>query len=330
MTVTVPNVYPANLQALGWSPETVYGTPAGAPTVWIPIDTPQYTPNIAPLTDQAGRGSMGVDSQQQQGLRADSLTYSTYLYLDSAFLHCLAALGTPDVISGSGDPYTHKTSLYSAAAGQPRSSTLWYTDGSGNAQRMPGAQIVDLKFTIDVGGLVKLDVTWMSLPATAVTPPTNTPGTLQPMPAWSASVTVGGVSMGKYSNVTLDYKRNTEMVPAMNGTQTPAMIFAGPAQGTGSLTGIYQGSADNDFAGYLANTQPSLVVKMSPPGSATHGLTLQHSVVAYDSVVPSGTNKWMEVKSTLKLILNSTDAVTGSGGESFAQAILTSAQSTAY
>ena len=60
---------------------------------------------------------------------------------------------------------------------------------------------------------------------------------------------------------------------------------------------------------YLNNTQPSLTVKCSPVGDALHSLTVQHSVVAFDAASPAGSNKWMEIASTIKALANPTDAL---------------------
>lgn len=325
------NYYPSNSQWVGWAAEVTYGTAIAAPTVWIPTDTPVWVPVIAPLSDEALRGFMGTPYQQQQGLRYDTLTYTTYFYMDSVYQHFLAALGVTDTITGTADPYTHKTALLSSQSGgtaQPRSATLFWVDSAGKAMQMPGAQLKDLKVSLDPAGLAKLDISWVGLPSAIIAETTNTPTTQKPMPSWNSTITVGGTVMSKYSAVNLAYARNTEMIPTITGTQTPFAIFCGPLAVTGDFTGVYQGSTDPDFAAYLANTQPALLVKIAPPGDATHSLTLQHSVVAFDTSSPSGTNKWTELKSTFKCLMNSTDAI--GGGLSPAQAIFVSAQSTAY
>lgn len=329
--MTTPLFFPANLQWVGFASEAAYGTPAAAPTVWVPATTPKWVPKVAPLPDEALRGSMAKLFGQQQGLRYDEITYVTHAYADSAYPHFLAALGTPDVITGSADPYTHKTALYNGSgtnAAQPASRTVWWFDAAGKCQRMAGAQSSNLKVDIKADALVTLDAGWMGLPAVEVTPPANTPTANQPIPAWNSTITIGGTAMSKYSEVSLVYKRATEMIPTINGSQSPFAIACLELDVTGDLTGVYQGVTDNDLTAFLANTQPAMIVKLANAGDATHSLTLQHSKVAYTDVTTEGTNKWMEVKSKLAGIANATDALLG--GLSPAQAVLTSPQSTTF
>ncbi|MEC5149224.1 precorrin-2 methylase [Cryobacterium psychrotolerans] len=149
------------------------------------------------------------------------------------------------------------------------------------------------------------------------------------MPGWNTIITLGGTALSTFSEVDVEYKRATEIIPAVTGTQTPFAIFGGPVTVAGSITAIYQGyTADTNLQDYLTNTQPTLLVKVAPAGDAVNSILFQHSKVTYDVAAPSGTNKWMEVKATTKMLANATDAL--GGGFSPAQVILTSAQSTAY
>src|SRR6185312_5359487 len=112
-----PTFLPINLQFLGAARETSYGTAIAAPAFWIPIDpsSTAYKPNINPLTDTYARGQMSGEYAQVQGMRNDTLSYKTYLYLDSVYQHFLAVFGRADVVTGSG-PYLHKTALENGAA----------------------------------------------------------------------------------------------------------------------------------------------------------------------------------------------------------------------
>jgi hypothetical protein len=274
---------------------------------------------------------MAVEYEQLQGQGHDTLTYKTYLYLDTVYQHLLAVLGNPDTLTGASDPYTHKTALYNGSGGdaaQPKSYTLFYNDAAGSVKQIPGAIPSSVKITVKPDGLAELNVTWVGLPSTAITPPTNTPTTAKPMPGWNSVITVGGTALSSYSEVSLEYKRATEIIPSITGTQTPFAVFGGPVSATGSLTAVYQAAADVNMTDFLNNTQPVLLVKVSPAGDATHSITFQHSKVAYDASAPSGSNKWMEVKATIKALANTTDAI--GGGYSPAQVILTSPVSTAY
>lgn len=325
------NFFPANLQWLGLAKETTYGTPAASPTVFVPMISPKWTPHITNLPDQALRGSMSKTYGQQQGLRYDEFTYQTYPYMDSIYPHVLAALGNPDTITGASDPYTHKTAVYNGSgsnAAQPPSYTIWYHDGAGKCWQSAGC--ISSNFAIDAKAeaLVTVDAGWLGLPATAVTPPSNTPTGNPPMPSWNSTITIGGTSLSKYSDIKVTIKRATEMIPTITGTQAPFAIYGGEVEVTVDLAGIYQNSTDNDLAAFLANTQPALLLKVAPAADATHGLTLQHSKVGYTDASISGSNKWMEIAGKVQALANTTDAL--GGGYSPVQAIFTTPASAAF
>lgn len=323
------NFTPGNLQWIGAAVEATPGTAAAAPTVWIPAASPKLAPHIASMGDQALRGSMAKDFGNLLGGHYDELTYSTYLYADSAFLHFLAILGTADTVSGAADPWTHKTSLKNSGNGQPATHTLFYADGTGQCFTLAGCQASQLKVTNKVDGLVQLDADWIGLPAVVGAAPANTPTAAPPAPGWNSTITIGGTALTKYSEVGITYKRATEAVMTVNGSQSPSAIYCGELDVAFDLTGVYQGSqTDNDWTNFLANTQPALVLKMAAAGDATHALTLQHSKVAYQDVSFEGTNKYLEIKSKAIGIANATDAL--GGGYSPALATLTSPQQAAF
>lgn len=311
MTVTY---FPSNGQWVGAAREAVYGTAIAAPTFWIPVDMSSiaYTPGINPLTDTYSRGLMSGEYQQVAGKRKDTLAYKTFAYLDSAYLHFLAAFGRPDAVTGTAVPYTHKSSVENGvanAAAQPQSWTLFYTDAAGKCWQIPGCMITSVKLTVKTDELITIEPSWMGMPAVQITPPTNTPPTSAPFPSWNASITVAGAADLRRTEVVLEYKRDTGEIPTINGSQSPLAIMAATMTGTATLTGVYQGTTDVDLVDYLANTQPALTVKIAPVGDAVHYLLLQHSLVAYDSAGPKGQSKWMEISSSLKLLANPTDAL---------------------
>lgn len=331
MTTNV--VIPANLQWVGLAKETTYGTPVAAPTAWIPIDgsSLKWKPNQTVLTDQAYRGLMGTDFEQVPGMRHDTLAYKTYAYLDNTYQHLLALFGRPDAITGTAAPYTHKTALENGvdqAQAQPMSFTLFYFDGA-KCFQIPGCLALDVKLDVKVDTLDTLDVQWVGLPASVMgSAPSNTPDTNTPFPAWNSTVSVAGSAVSNYSEVSIEYKRDTVDVPTINASQSPLEIFGGGVSVSGTLTAIYQGaSTDANLNDYLANTQPSLSVKMAPVGDAVHSLTVQHSVVAFDGADVSG-NKWMEVQAQFKALMNATDALDSK--QSPGQVILVNTAATAY
>lgn len=331
--MTSPTFYPGNLQWLGIAKETTPGTAMSAPTIWIPVDSPKHSPKVTPLVDTALRGTMAMQHQQVQGMQYEELGYKTYLYADSVYAHLIAMLGGTDTITGTAPTVTHKTSLYNGATGdnaQPPSYTGFLYEQGGKVAQIAGMKLADLKFDFKANDWPTIDVMWNGMPATYIAAPANTPTALQPLPPFTTAVTIGGTLNSKYSDVSIDIKRDTKPIPVMNGSKSPLGIYAGGMTVTGSLTGVFQGSpGDNDLAALLANTQPALSVAINPDGDATHPFTLQMSKVAYDTADPQGSNNsWMTIQSNIKALGNATDALDSK--ESPVQAILVNSTATPF
>lgn len=308
--MTALQLTPGNLQWLGLAPETTPGTPAAAPTVFVPIDSPKWGAKITALVDQALRGFMGSDYMQAQGARHDEISYKTYLYPSSFFTHLRAILGGADVVTGSADPVTHKVSLLNTAA--LPTWTAWVAMGDGKAMQVPGMVLGDLKLTVKANELPTLDVSWTGLSATIVTAPTNTPATDAPMPPFTANISVGGASLGKYTDMSLDFKRNVQPVLTLNGTANPSSIYGGVLSVTGTMNAVFSGTADSDLQNLLTNGQPALVLTINPQGDAVHKATVQLSRIAYDSSDPQPSqNSYMTIANVFKALLNATDATDG-------------------
>jgi len=310
-----PVVYPANLQWLGIGKEAVaYGTAATVPAYWIPIVDPKWKPNQSMLKDDALRGDMATTHQQVAGNRYDTLDFKSYLYLDSLYLTMLNILGNTDTVTGASDPYTHKTSLKNTGNGQPTSYTLWLSTGGAECWQMTGCQLATAEVDIPAEDMASQQVQWVGLPATVVTPPSNTPSTAKPWAGWNTVIKLATVAASTYSSAKITMKRPTVPIFTADGNQAPYMIFAGPLDVTGELVAVYQGLAvaPTDLANYIANTQPALTIQISPVGDVTHNGIWQFSVVGYDSVEVSGSaGKWMEVTAQFEALANSTDALGG-------------------
>lgn len=329
MAGNTPTFGAANLQWVGLAPETAYGSPIATPTYFVPADTPTWKHTFQKIADNALRGSMAAEYGQQNGIRYDEVTFKTYGYIDSVYYLVRSVLGVADVVlTGSSAPYTHKTSLLNSNNGQPQSTTVFWYDAQGKAWQMPGAQISTVKFTVKDAANVEVDVTFIGLPATAITAPTNTPTTQPAMPSWNSTITVAGSQLNQFSEIDVEIKRATEMIPTIQGSQSPLAIFAGPVSVAGNLTAVYQGSTDPLLADEIANTQPVVTLHIAAAGDAVNGLTLQMSKCAFDNADPAGTNKWMEIKSAFKGLANASDVAAG-GGVSPVLATLTSSVSTA-
>lgn len=323
----VNNFGAANLQWVGVGMETTPGTPLAAPAIFVPVDTPVWTHPTETFDDDGLRGSMVASFGQVKGQRYDQVNFKTKVYLDSAYFFIRGALGLPDVVTGSSAPYTHKTSVQSGNQGQANSSTVFWADSFGQTMQMAGAQVSELKITYKTGALAELDVTYVGMPAIAITAPANTPTTAIPEPSYNTTITVGGTSFTRFSEIDIDIKRNTVPIFTLMGSQSPYAIFQGKAEVTGTLHAVYQGSTDVLLQDEITNTLPTVVVTIAPVGDAVHTFTVQMSKVGFTKSDPAGTDKWMEIQSDFKAHGNTTDPA-GGGNESQIQATLVNTTST--
>ena len=331
MTYTSPVIYPTQVQWVGIGLETVaYGTAASAPTYWVPVVAPKWKPNQTVLKDDAVRGDMATLHGQVAGVRYDTLDYQCYLAIDDVFQHMRAIYGSTDTLTGSSDPYTHVTSLLNTGTWQPNSSTLWYFDGA-ECWQIAGAQLIQLDIETKVTEKGNATASWMGLPATKVSAPSNTPSTKSVWPSWNTTLTIGGNATTNYSDAKLTFKRDGASAEfGLAGTQAPYVIFVGGLSVTGSITAIYQGytATQSDMANYLGNTQPTLVLQVNPVGDSTHYGKWSFTTVAYDDSTVQEGAKFMELASTIESVASSTDAT--SGGASPGKFTLLTAVSTSY
>jgi len=325
-----PVIYASNMAWLGVGKEgsTTYGTPAAAPTFWVPILSPAWMPSIKVITDEALRGSMAKVYGASNGPRSDKLTYQTYPFLDSLFPHMLALLGGADTVTGSADPYVHTTSLLNTGNGQPPSYTLWLYNGA-ECWQMPGSLCAKVEVDLPAQELGKVSVEWIGLPATSVSAPTNTPSTASPWPGVNAVATIGGVSSTRFSDIKLTYTRAVEAVFTATGSYAPYMIFGGEVTADLDLTGVYAGYSGSELNKLISNTHPAVVVTCNAVNDATHTAQWQHTSMTALSAEPKiNVGKYVTIDSKWSGIANATDAT--AGGVSPVNFSIKSAQSTAW
>ena len=325
-----PTIYPSNLTWLGIAKESTYGTPVATPTAWIPLMEPAWKADQKQLLNEAIYGDMSKIHGVVQGVRSDTLTYKSYLFLDTLFQHMETVLGAADTVTGASDPYTHKTSLLNTGNAQPPSWTLSLYNGAETWQ-MPGAIVSKVEVDLKAEDLSSLNVEWMGLPAVKVSNPTNTPSTAKPWASWNTTINVNSVAASSYSDIKLTFTRECEAVQTADGTIAPYVIFVGPLNVEGDLTGVYQGYTNNpqDLSNYLTNGQVPITVQVNPVGDATHYGLFQQTLCAFTSVevkVPAG--KYLEIQGKFVGIANTTDATAGAQSPTLFKML--SAQSSAF
>jgi Phage tail tube protein len=325
-----PTIYPSNLTWLGIAKETTYGTPVATPTYWIPLMDPAWKPDQKILLNEAIYGDMSKVHGAVQGTRFDTLAYKTYLFLDTIFPHMETILGAADTVTGASDPYTHKTSLQNTGNAQPPSWTLSLYNGAETWQ-MAGSVMSKVDVDLKAQDLSSMSGEWMGLPAVKVSNPTNTPSTAKPWASWNTTINVNSIQATNYSDIKLTFTRECEAVQTADGTVAPYVIFVGPLNVEGDLTGVYQGYTNNpaDLSNFLTNTEVPVTVQVNPVGDPTHYGLWQQTLCAFTSVeVKAPIGKYLEVNGKFVAIANTTDAT--SGGQSPTQFKMLTAVSTAY
>lgn len=315
-------------QWVGLAVETVRGTGV-APTVTIPVKSPQWTPNITMIDDQGLRGSMVDMYDQIAGLRHDEMDFSCAVYMDTVGHLIRGVLGSTDTVTGTAAPYTHTIGLLNNAAAtgsQPPSYTITYFNGNEGIQMAAGqADSLNLKF--NATALLDATVKYMTNPATIVASPVEAAlGTIEAAPSWNCVASIGGTTITKTMDGEIDLKRNVKPIEAITGTQSPYRLWAGPLQTSGKLTLVYE--SDTELQYYLSNTKgEALDLKFSDPSNAD-SIDFHLSTPAFKTGKINPGKDWIEVDLEFVGLPNSTDAV--AGGVSPIKVQILNSQSTAY
>lgn len=234
---------------------------------WIPVMTPQITPQQKWLRDEAFRGSPVMLYNEVLGVRHDEYDVKGYCFADTFPILAKAALGY-EAVTGSG-PYTHTTSLVNAAStgSQPPSVTIQDFDGSGTFQ-MLAAQLGELKITFGAEAALEWDAKFMSNPFTVISNPSTSFSTEVFVPSWDVVATIGGVVVPVLVSGDLTISRSTAPIFTAQGTNAPYRLFAGPVDVKGTMKFIVE-SSDPIIYGSANATTTSSTVAVSQSTTAT-------------------------------------------------------------
>lgn len=263
---------------VGLGVETSRGT-ASSNIKWVPVTTPQLTPQQKWLRDEAFRGSPVALYNEVLGVRHDEYTFKSYVFADTFPLVAKAALGY-EAVTGAG-PYTHTLSLYNnaAAASQPPAVTIQDFDGNAPFQILD-AQLGDLKMTFGAEAAFEYDTKWFGQPFTTISAPTTTFSTEQFIPAWDVVATIGGVASTVVVDGEINITRGTAPIFTAQGTNSPYRLFAGPIDVTGRLKFIVESSDQIIYATGNATTVGSSPSALSNTTTATLPVTSSSSFSA--------------------------------------------------
>ena len=251
MTIT------ANVTTLGIAKETVVGT-AVAPTAFIPITSPKWTPQVSTYDDEGFRGSAVKSYNTVVGSSYNQFEFDFPVFFD-AIGWVLAGLLNDVATTGAADPYMTTFAVLNSGTQQPTTYTL--TDYNGNNSRAHAGTVfdkLDLNFTADSLLTATAHGTGMTFATT--TNATSSYSTYVVQPNYKCTVTIGGVTNPKVLDGTMTIQRTSDPILTL-GNQNPTDIFAaGDLDVSGKLTLVYDANADTLLGDALAATASSLTL----------------------------------------------------------------------
>ena len=300
---------------LGIAKEATKGTPVAA-TNFIPFTMNTFKPVdvIAPLYDEALRGSMAQTYNYLQGRRHTTIDVGGPVFADTVGYFIAGILG--DVTTtGASAPYTHTIALKNAVGGsgdaQPTAFTI--TDFySANTRYYPGSQVTDFGLTFNADGMLEYTAKLMGFPSTTTTAPTPSFSTVLPTQVWTGTVTIGGSTVGYTRTAELTLARKNEAIFGIGNTQAPYQVFLGALSATGKATFVMQD--DTELTRYITNTQPTLTFNFSTgSGSTATQVAFTLTKGAYTTGAIERNADYVEVTVDITGIANTTDVGATSG-----------------
>lgn len=291
---------------LGLAVETTPGT-AKPPTVSLPVH--QITPKdtVTQLVDKGMRGSMVDAYDVQAGTISGSLDFDGDVFLDSIG-YPLAGIMGDLVETGSSAPYTHTFALLNSGNGQPVSQTFtdFYNAGT---RAYAGAMYTELSFKLSPDALLTYSAKTLTYGSATATQPTPAFGLVPPLASWRAAVTIGGTVNSEVLDAELTIKRQVTIIKAVDNSQQPFAIWAGPLTVEGKATLIMED--DTYLTQYLSAAKTSLELNLAV--DASNSLDFKMSKVNWSSADIQRGKDFIEIPVAFKAFGNSTDIGASNG-----------------
>jgi hypothetical protein len=319
--------FSSNLQVLGLGVEAVARGTAAASTVYIPLKSPAWTPNLTILDDTGLRGDMNDFHGQAAGMRYDDFSFTCDVFADT-FPHLMRGiLGSADTKTGTTSPYLHVFSLLNTGTGQPPSYTLQYFDGL-DCNQFLESQLDTANVSWTADGLLSCAPKFICRPATTISLTSETYSTEIPVPSWDAIVSVGGTPITKAVSGEIILSRGTKPIPAVTGTQQYYQNWAGPLSTKASkLTVIME--SDTELNYFLNNTQGiAFDLKFVNPASVTEFIQFHYSNTGWRLGKKNPGKEWMEIDLEVAGVPSTSDAT--AGGTSPIKVSVSNTVSTSY
>ena len=318
---------------LGIVPEATRGTlPTGSTPVpvYIPVTSPQVTPNQTFLRDEALRGSPVMVYDQVQGVRHDEYDAKFYLFADTFGNLVKSVLGGTDTVTGTG-PYTHNIKLLNNAAtgSQPQSYSIQDFDGA-NYFTLSGAQADQLSISFGAEAAAESTIKFMANPYVSGTAPVSgsvfaanalSTSATHMIPAWDTTISVASTLYTYIQSGELTIARKTAPIFTM-GAQAPYQNFAGPIEVTGKFTAVINSASDtwSTTAGgnyALTRSPQAMVITFTDPNDSTGSPSTAESIAftmtstQFHTVKRTRGKAYTEVEVEFTANADTTDATTG-------------------
>lgn len=318
------NAYLSVQSILGFAKEATRGTVnTGATVSYVPVTSPQVTPNQIFLRDEAFRGSPVMLYDEVQGVRHDDYEHKTYLFADTWPVYMKALLGGTDTVTTSTNSYSHAIPLLNSAStgSQPPSYSIQDFDGA-NYFLLLNGQAVSLTMTAGAEAAAEATLKWLAWPytsATSASAPFTSPSWTSEhlIPSWNTTVTIASTGYTNVASFEVTIDRKTEPIHTF-GTQKSLYNFSGPIDVSGKMTLVVNANNDPFSTGSgtaLGRSPEACVVTLTDPNDVNStindSISLQMSAVQFQASKRTRGKNYTELELEFHAESNSTDATTG-------------------
>jgi hypothetical protein len=312
----------------GWTGialEVTKGTPIAAPSHGIPVTRADGDDATEVLPDQGMRGSMATMYGAVAGTKSASYDIEGNVHLDT-FGFFLAAIFGESETTGPG-PFAHEFTLnndHAVTKGQCPSYTIFDYQGL-QVRKYAAATCSSLSLRVSAQELLTYSASFTTHASVTDTDLVPSFGTLDPVPGWVGTVTIGGAGNVLVEEAEINFSRNVSVVQTVDGTQNPLQIWQGPITVSGRV--MFVANDETEFLKYLAvndGGSPDGQVPMAfsfAQGTASLAVTM--SKVVYNSAKVERGEDFTQVSAQFDAIANIFDATGASGGFSPAGVLLT-------
>jgi hypothetical protein len=205
-------------------------------------------------------------------------------------------------IGGTVGQSRHRLALASSGA-QPSSLTLTDFDVF-ETRQYPGGVLDQFDLTVDAKAVVKLAAKWKTWPSAVSGTGTYAGPASVPYLGWQVYAFVNGAAANRIVSAAFTFKRNTEAIHTLSGSQGPQTVFATEAEASVKMKALFNDDTDLNYL--LNNTQPAIQLSLVGNGGTT--LTVTMSKAAFKKAPIDRSGKYLQIDIDADGVLNTSDA----------------------